>query len=362
MKNVFISYVHEDFVIIETIFEALKEYDIPVWLDKNRLEGGTRWQEEISKAIQECGVFIACFSSNYSEKDSSYMDVEIKIALKELEKKPRDKTWFIPLKLNECDIPEKFTINSNENLNDIQHIELINKNFEYNEDFLDLILTIVLPIIKPKKYWDIRFKRILDYHIKEKINFFETSNIQRFKEIEDRWISLSKDTTIKTLSSSFFELQDRAKNTKQHQLDQIVEKDRIILLSFIPFTDVDRFIKSLSVTDDNFTNKYLQFIMENCRKLRGTTNWEKKDLVHIIYFEDEKETLFDIFYIINRELSLMITGYIAMKQIQSQNKTGEKFLITYENMFPTSIINAHECSDFFQNLSKEEVNFKKRYS
>ena len=107
MKHVFISYVRENKEIVDWFCKELESYGIKVWLDRNDIDPGTFWEEAIRKAIQEGAFFIACFSKEYSDRRKTYMNEEITLAIKELRLRHTDQAWFIPVKLNECEIPDR---------------------------------------------------------------------------------------------------------------------------------------------------------------------------------------------------------------------------------------------------------------
>ena len=138
MNKVFISYVKENTEIVDRLYQELKSYDIQVWLDRKDLAPGLRWKREIRDAIQQGAFFIACFSKEYDERDQTYMNEELIIAIEELRQRPVDQAWFIPIKLNECEIPDR-GIGGGETLRDLQYVNLY-ENWEVN---LQRILEIV---------------------------------------------------------------------------------------------------------------------------------------------------------------------------------------------------------------------------
>ena len=106
MNKVFISYVRENIKIVDRLCQELRSHGIEVWLDRNDIAPGARWKREIRQAIQQGAFFIACFSKEYYERDRAYMNEELIIAIEELRLRPIDQAWFIPVKLNECEIPD----------------------------------------------------------------------------------------------------------------------------------------------------------------------------------------------------------------------------------------------------------------
>ncbi len=124
MQHVFISYVSENWEIVEKLCQELESRDIKVWLDRNDINPGSRWKQAIRKAIREGAYFIACFSMEYSKRDKTYMNEELTVAIEELRQRPTDRVWFIPVKLNICKIPDR-NIGAGETLkDDVQHVKL----------------------------------------------------------------------------------------------------------------------------------------------------------------------------------------------------------------------------------------------
>ena len=123
MSHVFVSYVHEDQEVVNQLANDLRQFGISVWLDREQINPGQRWQNAIRTAIQGGAIFIACFSESYEKKNSSYMNEELTIAVDELRKRPIDSTWFIPVLLTPSSIPDR-PINAVESLRAFQWIEL----------------------------------------------------------------------------------------------------------------------------------------------------------------------------------------------------------------------------------------------
>ena len=140
MNKVFISYVKENTEIVDRLYQELKSYGIQVWLDRKDLAPGLRWKREIRRAIQQGAFFIACFSKEYDVRDRTYMNEELTIAIEELRQRPVDQAWFIPIKLNECEIPDR-DIGGGETLRDLQYVNL----YDDWDGNLQRILKIVQP-------------------------------------------------------------------------------------------------------------------------------------------------------------------------------------------------------------------------
>ena len=123
MNKVFISYVSENIEIVDRLYQELKSHGIQVWLDRNDIDPGSRWEQAIRKAIRQGAFFIACFSEQYNNRHKTYMNEELTLAINELRQRPTDQIWFIPIKLNECKIPDR-NIGGGETLQDLQYVNL----------------------------------------------------------------------------------------------------------------------------------------------------------------------------------------------------------------------------------------------
>jgi TIR domain/HEAT repeats len=124
MPYVFISYVRENAEVVDRLAAELRRRGVIVWLDRDDIEPGARsWQEAIKNAIRGGKFFLACFSKEYHERDRTYMNEELTLAVEELRARPLDRTWFIPILINETMIPRR-PISRAEDLSDIQAVKL----------------------------------------------------------------------------------------------------------------------------------------------------------------------------------------------------------------------------------------------
>ena len=123
MQHVFISYVGENEKAVSRLHHDLTSHGIEVWLDRNEIDPGVQWKQAIRKAIQDGAFFIACFSKEYNDRDETYMNEELTVATEVLRQRSFDKVWFIPVKLNECEIPEE-DIGGGKTFKDFQWVEL----------------------------------------------------------------------------------------------------------------------------------------------------------------------------------------------------------------------------------------------
>lgn len=121
-KRIFISYVREDSDCVDRLASALSAKSFDIWIDRTHLMPGMRWERTIRKAIRDGDYFVACFSPRYVSKTETYMNEELIIAVERLRLMSRSRQWFIPVKLEECEIPD-YRIGPGETLDRLQYVD-----------------------------------------------------------------------------------------------------------------------------------------------------------------------------------------------------------------------------------------------
>lgn len=76
------------------------------WLDEEELLAGQDWQLEIAKAVRAVDVVIVCLSRSSVGK-AGFVQREIKHALDVADEQPEGTIFLIPVKLEECETPER---------------------------------------------------------------------------------------------------------------------------------------------------------------------------------------------------------------------------------------------------------------
>ena len=123
MSEVFISYVNEDRRAVDFIASILSENGVKVWLDREKLQPGARWKSAIREAIKNGTYFISIYSKQRQGRSVSYANEELVLAIEEIRKRPTDKSWFIPVTIDDC-IVEDREIGGGELLSDLQRCDL----------------------------------------------------------------------------------------------------------------------------------------------------------------------------------------------------------------------------------------------
>lgn len=105
--KVFISYASEDRKIATKIYFDLKEVGFDPWMDIYNLTAGELWDHKIKRLIDQADFFLACLSKESVGK-RGYIQREFKKALELWESKLSSDIYLIPIKIDNCEIPQEF--------------------------------------------------------------------------------------------------------------------------------------------------------------------------------------------------------------------------------------------------------------
>jgi hypothetical protein len=102
---VFLSHASEDKKQVRTLCKRLKADGFDPWLDEEHLLPGQDWNLEIEKAMRASDAILLCFSEVSVAKEG-YIQREYKRAMTYLEEKPEGIIYAIPVRLDDCEIPQ----------------------------------------------------------------------------------------------------------------------------------------------------------------------------------------------------------------------------------------------------------------
>jgi hypothetical protein len=104
----FLCHASENKTEVEKVYHDLKAAGLRPWLDKEDLLPGQNWAEEIPKIIRDSS-FILIFFSSTSVTKRGYVQKEFKIALDVYDETPEGQISVIPVRLDSCQIPSRFS-------------------------------------------------------------------------------------------------------------------------------------------------------------------------------------------------------------------------------------------------------------
>ncbi|MEL4893834.1 AAA-like domain-containing protein [Crocosphaera sp. Alani8] len=127
MPQIFLAHANEDKPLVRELYGKLVEAGYKPWFDEEDLLPGQNWREEIPKALKNSDMFIACLSSTSISK-RGYIQKEFKMAMEMMAEFPSGTIYFIPLKFDDCEIPELRQSEYGLNLKDLHWLDYWNPN------------------------------------------------------------------------------------------------------------------------------------------------------------------------------------------------------------------------------------------
>ena len=122
-RRIFLAHAREDKPQIRKLYADLKAKGFDPWLDEEDLLAGQIWKQEIPKAIKGADIFLACLSSRSIEK-KGYVQKEFRTALAAMAELPPGSIFLLPVRLDECDIPDLQIPDQGLSLRDIHWVDL----------------------------------------------------------------------------------------------------------------------------------------------------------------------------------------------------------------------------------------------
>lgn len=184
--RVFLSYSSVDIDDVRKLYQDLVNSNLDVWFDEQKLLGGQRWKREIEKSIRDTDVVIVCLS-NKSVVRKGYIQEELDHALEVASQQPEGTIFIIPLKLDECKVPERLKELHWENLFKPGSYERLLRALQVRAAELGVLL----PDSRGKNNSETFFSRMPDLEQKDVpfnlFSLFDTQSIQ-YREKVISWI------------------------------------------------------------------------------------------------------------------------------------------------------------------------------
>lgn len=106
--KVFLCHSSGDKPAVRSLYQRLQADGLQPWLDEEDLLPGQDWDREIRKAVRAADVVLVCLSKSSISK-AGYVQKEIKHALDIADEQSEDTIFLIPVKLEECDVPDRLS-------------------------------------------------------------------------------------------------------------------------------------------------------------------------------------------------------------------------------------------------------------
>ena len=108
MARIFLCHASEDKAQVREVYHQLKALGFAPWLDEVDILPGQDWDYEIERAL-ETSDFVMVFLSTRSVEKVGYVQREFRRALYHAEEKPEGFIHTIPVKLDDCVVPRRFS-------------------------------------------------------------------------------------------------------------------------------------------------------------------------------------------------------------------------------------------------------------
>jgi formylglycine-generating enzyme required for sulfatase activity len=108
VARIFLCHASEDKAQVREVYHRLRAIDgFEPWLDEEDLLPGQEWAREIPRALQTSD-FILIFLSRTSVAKRGYVQREMKLALDAWQDVPEGTIHTLPVRIDDCDVPESF--------------------------------------------------------------------------------------------------------------------------------------------------------------------------------------------------------------------------------------------------------------
>jgi tetratricopeptide (TPR) repeat protein len=104
--RIFLCHSSDDKPSVRNLYKQLCTEGIDAWLDEEKILPGQDWNIEIRKAVRESDVVILCLSHGSISK-AGYVQKEIRFALDISDELPEGTLFIIPVKFEECEVPQQ---------------------------------------------------------------------------------------------------------------------------------------------------------------------------------------------------------------------------------------------------------------
>ncbi|ETW92574.1 MAG: hypothetical protein ETSY1_43045, partial [Candidatus Entotheonella factor] len=109
MPRIFLCHASEDKPQVREIYHRLKDLGFEPWLDEKDLLPGQDWDLLIETTLKTSD-FVMVFLSERSVDKIGYVQREFRRARSRSEEMPQGYIYTIPVKLDDCEVPEQFSV------------------------------------------------------------------------------------------------------------------------------------------------------------------------------------------------------------------------------------------------------------
>jgi len=108
LLKIFLCHSSSDKMAIRQLYEFLRSEGFDPWLDEENILPGQDWKQEIARTVRTADAIVICLSKTAINK-SGFVQKEIRDALDIADNQPDGSIFLIPVRLENCDVPERLT-------------------------------------------------------------------------------------------------------------------------------------------------------------------------------------------------------------------------------------------------------------
>ena len=139
--RVFLCHSKNDKTQVRTLYARLVEDGFYPWLDEENLLPGEDWKREIPRAVRNSDIVLVCLSKSSVDK-TGYVQTEIRFALDIADEQAEGTIFIIPLRLEECNVPDRLKRWHWVNFFDDNGYEKLKKSLEHRANSLNIGITL----------------------------------------------------------------------------------------------------------------------------------------------------------------------------------------------------------------------------
>jgi WD40 repeat protein len=153
--RIFLCHSSGDKEVVRKLYRRLQADGFNPWLDEAELLPGQEWDLEIARAVRSSAVVLVCLSEGSVNK-AGYVQKEIRFALDRAAEQPEGAIFMVPVRLEECAVPDR-----------LKHWQWVNLFEEHGYSLILRALArkgLVAHLLKPLRFRQIRELRTFAYH------------------------------------------------------------------------------------------------------------------------------------------------------------------------------------------------------
>jgi TIR domain-containing protein len=137
--RIFLCHSSNDKPVVRKLYYRLLNAGFDPWLDERKLLPGQHWEREIKSAVRNSHIVIVCLSKDSTNK-RGFVQKEIKYALDIADEQPEGAIFIIPLRLEQCDVPERLRLWHWADLFEVEGYERLGQALRYSCERLGIHL------------------------------------------------------------------------------------------------------------------------------------------------------------------------------------------------------------------------------